>query len=85
MADMGELRIIGRKSALFGGESVEEDLKLTWMRGNEEEIALAQKAFKDYISKGWLAIGEASGKKSQIFSFNPNLDRIVLAPLLMGG
>ncbi|MFH0897902.1 MAG: hypothetical protein V1850_07665 [Candidatus Bathyarchaeota archaeon] len=82
---MGELRIIGRKSAVMAEDTVEGDLKLTWRKDKLEEVALAGKTFKEYIGKGWLAIGETSGKKSQIFTFNPDYDRIVLAPLLMGG
>ena len=83
--DMGELKVIGVKSSLLDGDIVEDDLKLTWRKDNAEEVALAEQAFKEYISKGWIAIGEGSGKKSQVFTFDPSFDKIVLAPFLMGG
>ena len=82
---MGELRIIGNKSAVVFGDTVTGDLRLTWRTGNVEEVALAEKTFKQYINEGWIAIGETSGRKSQIFTFNPNLEKIILAPILMGG
>lgn len=82
---MGELRVIGKSSMVMFGEAVEGDLRLTWRMDNADEVALAEKTFKEYINRGWLALAETSGKKTQIFTFNPNLDKIVLAPLLMGG
>lgn len=82
---MGEMRIIGRSSTVMVGDIIEGDIKITWSKDNSEEIALAEKIFKEYIDKGWFAIGEALGKKTQIFKFNPEFDRIILAPLNMGG
>ena len=41
--------------------------------------------FREYTHKGWLAIGEVRDKKVQIFSFDPDLERIVLAPIVVGG
>ena len=67
---MGELRILGKSSAIMVGDVVEEELKLTWREGNLEEVALAEKTFKKYISKGWLAFGEKAGKKTQIFTLS---------------
>ena len=82
---MGELRVIGRSPIVMVGDVVEGDLKLTWRKGNAKEIAIAENIFKEYIIKGWLAIGEDSGKKKQIFTFNPDLEKITLTPLFMGG
>lgn len=82
---VGELLIIGKKSIILSGETIEGEMKLTWSKDNAEEIALAEKAFKEYVSRGWLAIGEKSGKMVQIFSFNPTFDRIVLGPIAVGG
>ena len=67
------------------GEVVEGDLKLTWNKDNAEEIALVERTFKEYITKGWLAIGELAGKKMQIFTFDPELEKITLSPILVGG
>ena len=82
---MGELRIIGKTSIAMFGESIEGDLRLTWRKDKTEEVALAEKTFNEYINKGWLAVGEVSGKKMQIFTFTSDLEKIVLAPVLMGG
>jgi hypothetical protein len=67
------MRIIGTK------------LKLTWREDNAKEVSIAEKAFKEYVEKGWLAIGEKSGKKTQIFTFDQNLEMIVLSPIIVGG
>lgn len=82
---MGELLIIGKKSMVLSGETVEGELKLTWRNDNVEEVALTEKAFKEYAARGWLAVGEKSGKMTQIFSFDPTFDRIVLGPIAVGG
>jgi len=67
------------------GDIVEGELRLTWSKDNLEEVALAEKTFREHIIKGWLAFGETSGEKKQIFTFNPNLEKIVLAPIVEGG
>lgn len=82
---MGELRVIGKSSTLMFGEHVEGDLRLTWRKDSAEEAARAEKTFKEYVSRGWLAIGEASGRKKQIFAFDPDLERIVLSPIMVSG
>ena len=69
----------------MAGEIIEGDLKFTWKKDNEKEVLLAKKAFDEYIVRGWLAIGEKSGKRTQIFTFDPNLDQILLAPIAVGG
>ena len=82
---MGELLIVGKKSMVLAGETVEGELRLTWRNDNAEEVSLAEKTFKEYIARGWLAVGEKSGKKTQIFVFDRNFDRIVLGPIAAGG
>ncbi len=84
-AKLGELRIIGRSSTAAFGERIEERLKLTWREGNREEIARAEEVFKKYVGRGWLAIGETSDRKKQIFAFDPTFDRITLSPIMVGG
>ena len=79
------MQVIGKSSTLITGDVVKEELRLTWRKGNTREIACAEKTFKEYINKGWLAIGEESGKKTQIFAFNPDLEKIILAPIVIGG
>ena len=82
---MGELRIIGSSPTFVAGEVVEGEIRLTWNKGNRGEVDRAEKMFNEYTEKGWLAIGEVAGKKMQIFAFNPDLEKIVLTPLALGG
>lgn len=82
---MRELRVIGRSSTVMVGDVIEGDLRFTWRKDNVVEMTLAEKIFKKYLNKGWIAIGEASGNKTQIFTFDPDMEKIVLTPLLMGG
>jgi hypothetical protein len=82
---LGELKIIGKSPIIMDGDRVKGELNLTWRKDNPEEIVLAKKTFNEYLHKGWLAIGETEGKKIQIFTFNPELDKIVLTPLVVGG
>lgn len=82
---MGELRIIGRSPIVMFGDAVEGELRLIWSNNNAQELDLAQKTFDEYINKGWIAVAEVSGKKMQIFTFNPDLETIVLSPLTAGG
>ncbi len=82
---VGELLISGKKSMVLAGETVEGEIRLTWRKDNAEEVALAEKTFKEYITRGWFAVGEKSGKKAQIFVFDPYFERIVLGPIAAGG
>lgn len=85
LSQVGELLIVGRKPMVVAGEDVEAELRLIWHIGNTEEVAIAEKTFKDYASKGWLAVGEKSDKMTQIFKFDPTFDRIILGPMAVGG
>lgn len=82
---MGELKVIGKQPTIIVGDVVEGELRVTWRKGNVEEVAEAERVFKEYNTKGWLAIGEVGGRQMQIFRFDPELDRITLAPLNLGG
>ena len=82
---MGELRVIGRTSTVMVGDVVKGDIRLTWRKDNAEEINIAETTFNEYIIKGWIAIGQSNGTKKQIFTFDPDLETIVLTPTLVGG
>jgi hypothetical protein len=82
---MGELRVIGKSSTVMVGDNVKGDLRIIWKNNNVEEVFFAEKIFNEYIHQGWIAIGEIAGKKKQIFIFDPNLEKIILAPLMVGG
>jgi len=82
---MGELRIIGQFPTVIAGEVFEGEIIFTWDKDNAEEIDKAEKTFKEYTEKGWIAIGEIAEKKMQVFAFNPIFDKIILTPLALGG
>ena len=82
---MGVLRVIGRTPTVLAGDSVEEEKSISWSQDHPEQVAEAERVFKEYTVKGWLAIGEAGDRKVQIFRFNPELERITLSPINLGG
>jgi thiamine monophosphate synthase len=83
---MGELRIIGKKADLMYYEEVEGEERITWSRSSPEEVSRAEEVFKKYLMKGWIAYTATSdNRKIQVFSFNPELDEIVLVPIISGG
>lgn len=83
---MGELRIIGKKAGLMYHEEVEGEERVTWRMEDPEEISRAEELFKKYLMKGWIAYTVTSDKrKIQIFIFNPELNEIVLVPVISGG
>jgi len=48
-------------------------------------VELARETFAEYLVKGYIAFAESSKGKRQIFTFDPELEKIVLAPLVEGG
>jgi hypothetical protein len=82
---MGELKVIGRSPAVIAGDTVEGEIRLSWRTSNPEEVVRAEKVFSEYVEKGWLAVSEVGEKKTQIFTFNPDLEKIVLIPVILGG
>ncbi len=61
-------------------------ITLSWNKEDPEEVASAEKKFREYTRKGWLAfVVTTDNKKRQIFTFNPEFERIQLVPLVEGG
>lgn len=59
---------------------------LAWDEESPEEIAAAEKTFREYIRKGWLAFEvTADNKKKQTFSFDTSANQIHLVRLVEGG
>jgi hypothetical protein len=59
---------------------------LSWNKENPIEIASAEKTFKEYTRKGWLAfIVTSDNKKKQVFTFDPDFEKIQLVRLVEGG
>lgn len=82
---MGEMRVIGRKAALFGTDVIEEEVKIVWRRDDPEDVKRAAEVFRRYMLDGWIAFTERKGRKVQIFTFDPDLNEIVIAPIVFGG
>jgi len=75
---MGELSIMGRQG----------DTKIIWDANRREEVDAARKTFDDLRAKGYLAFevtGEKGEKGRQVFAFDPNAERLILAPPMRGG
>jgi hypothetical protein len=62
-----------------------DDIKIVWDIKKSEQVAHAMNKFNQYLSDGWLAYHDESGERIQIFTFNPEYDRIVLLPPIGGG
>ena len=61
-------------------------ITLSWDKEDPEETASAQKMFIKYIRRGWLAFQVTSdNRKRQVFSFDPELRKVQLVPLVEGG
>lgn len=73
---MSELRVLGK-----GG-----DMKISWDRRNETEIAVAKETFEKMIKKGWSAFRDKHGIKGEMIKiFDPESERIILVPQISGG
>lgn len=73
----GELAIMGPTG----------DLKLTWSRGNADEIEIARKSFDEARKLGFAGyrLGRDETRGEVIREFDPTAERIVMAPPMVGG
>lgn len=61
-------------------------MKLSWNRENIKETALAEKIFREYVRKGWLAfVVTEDNRKKQVFIFDPRVEEIHLVRPIEGG
>jgi hypothetical protein len=75
---MGEMAVMGRMG----------DLKVIWDRMRQEEVQAARKQFDEMRKQGYLAFsvkGKDGEKGAQITEFDPDAERIILAPPMRGG
>lgn len=75
---MGELAIMGRPG----------DTKVIWSRDRPEEVENARRTFDDLRKKGYLAWsvrGRDGEKDVQIHAFDPDAERLIMAPPMRGG
>jgi hypothetical protein len=83
---VGEIRIIGEKPELRYHDKIPQEREITWHKNNTGEIAHAEEVFKRCLIEGWIAYTVTSDdRKTQIFTFDPELELIVIVPILYGG
>lgn len=74
----GQLRIM---------DCEEGDLKVIWDSEKQDEIDAAKEQFEKLIKKGYLAykVGEKGKPSTQIKKFDPDLEKIIMSPQVVGG
>jgi hypothetical protein len=74
---MGSLAVLDRTG----------DTKLIWDPDNDVEVASARRTFDDLRAKGFLAYSvDKGGKKGTVIrEFDPDAEKIILAPPMAGG
>jgi hypothetical protein len=75
---MGELAIM---------DPVHGDLKVIWDKDNDDEVEAARAQFEELRKKGHLAytVTGQGRKGTQVREFDPDAEKIILAPALRGG
>jgi hypothetical protein len=84
---LGVLKIIGKDSGfLYHEEGVGGEERYNWRNDDPGAKKRAEELFRKYVMEGWIAYTvTADDRKVQIFTFNPELDEIVLTPIMFGG
>lgn len=76
---MGEMAVMDRSG----------DLKVIWDKNNPDEVEAARKQFEELTSKKRFLAYRVEGKKGEkgevIRTFDPDAERIILAPPMVGG
>lgn len=75
---MGEMAVMDRQAG---------DLKVIWDADNEDEVQAAREQFDSLTAKGYMAyaVGGRGRKGEQIRTFDPDAEKIILAPAMRGG
>lgn len=63
------------------------DLKMIWDSENDDEIAVLEKQFDELKKKGWNAYSvRKNGEKGRMIkTFDPDAEKIIMAPPMQGG
>ena len=63
------------------------DTKVAWDSENDDEIATARRTFNDLRGKGYLAfrVNKQGDKGQEMREFDPEAEKIILAPQMRGG
>lgn len=73
---MGQLSVMGR----------EGDTKVVWDADSPDEVENAKRTFDDLRKKGyWAYEVETDGKGNLITKFDPEIEKMILAPQMAGG
>lgn len=77
MTQTGEMRVMNRDG----------DTKIIWDRNNADETAAARKVFDDLKDKRFMAYRvDDRGDKSEVLrEFDPDAEKLIMAPPLVGG
>jgi hypothetical protein len=73
----GEMRIMG----------ADGDLKVIWDCEKHDEVEAARKQFNDLTAKGYIAFSvKKNGEQNEkISKFDPELEKMILVPMVRGG
>jgi hypothetical protein len=74
---VGEMRVMG----------AEGDVKVIWDSEKTDEVESARKQFKELTDKGYIAFSvKKNGEQNEkISKFDPDLEKMILVPMLRGG
>jgi hypothetical protein len=75
---MGEIRLMGQRG----------DTRIIWNPRDPDEVAAAKRQFDDLVGeKRFLAfnVTAGGGKGTQITEFDPNAEKLIIAPPMGGG
>lgn len=63
------------------------DTKVIWDSGKADEVSAAKKTFDDLKKKGYMAYSVKKGgdKGELLHDFDPDAEKIILAPRMVGG
>ena len=62
-----------------------DSMTVTWNPEDVIEVTRAQDKFQEYLHDGWMAFRDEPSGRTQIFTFDPLINRILLIPPLGGG
>lgn len=62
-----------------------DSMTVSWNPHDAFEVARAADKFHEYLQDGWMAFRDEPSGRTQIFTFDPSINRILLIPPLGGG
>lgn len=62
-----------------------DSMTVSWNPHDAFEVERAAYKFHEYLKDGWMAFRDEPSGRTQIFTFDPSINRILLIPPLGGG